>query len=396
MQEHVRHKTPHLTPASPPRARPTAPVALPLLLPPVLLLLGAACGSPCVTEAPLDYTRAEHWLCAPGQGECARSSVVHDVDPDGQPFGTHLVRPAPDPQLACFVVYPTLDLRLGVGLHHQTRQVDGPERWLLAAPRLLNTACEIHAPVYRQVTIGTYLGDDRPRKSRCFDAAYDDVDAAFDTFLDRIGDRPFALFGHSQGGQHLSRLLRERVDTDPDLRDRLVVAWPLGWALGTAVDTPTGGSFTDVPVCEGPDQTGCALGFRSFLDDQELPSTGRFAEGDRQVCAHPDATAPADDWAPMSAFVTRHDDPDLRRRPSLHRPGPHDLVSWATPAEARCRGSQSERALAVRWSTGEPPFRVPALPFLSQNGTHIHDVGLGIVDIAQDLQRRLDAWSTSR
>ena len=42
--------------------------------------------------------------------------------------------------------------------------------------------------------------------------AYGDVEAAFDTFLRRIGpERGFVLIGHSQGTFHLQRLIRRCI-----------------------------------------------------------------------------------------------------------------------------------------------------------------------------------------
>ena len=92
------------------------------------------------------------------------------------------------------------------------------------------SVCRLWAPLYRQVTIGYYLGGQVQRA--LFDLAFDDVEAAFDRFLSELDpERRFLLLGHSQGAGHLERLLVERFDDDDALRARMVATFLLGGAL---------------------------------------------------------------------------------------------------------------------------------------------------------------------
>ena len=55
------------------------------------------------------------------------------------------------------------------------------------------------------------------------DQAYEDVLAAFDYFLANFNDgRPIIIASHSQGTVHGARLLADRFDNNPNLRNQLV------------------------------------------------------------------------------------------------------------------------------------------------------------------------------
>lgn len=72
-----------------------------------------------------------------------------------------------------------------------------------------------------------------------FDLAYRDVKAAFLNFRQRQAGRRrgFILAGHSQGSQHLIRLLKEELDTDTEeaaaLRSDMVFAYLIGCEVVT-------------------------------------------------------------------------------------------------------------------------------------------------------------------
>ena len=111
-----------------------------------------------------------------------------------------------------------------------------------------NGCCRVYAPRYRQANGNAYVFPDADG-ARARDVAFADVDAAFDEFLARIGDRPFLVVGHSQGAVLAGRLLRDRI-AGTALQARMVVAYLPGAPL-SAVDVG------DIPVCETPTQTGC-------------------------------------------------------------------------------------------------------------------------------------------
>jgi hypothetical protein len=61
------------------------------------------------------------------------------------------------------------------------------------------------------------------------DLAYQDVEAAFDYYLQYFNKgRPFIVVRHSQGTTHTLRLLEEKIDNTPLYR-QLVAAYVVGY-----------------------------------------------------------------------------------------------------------------------------------------------------------------------
>jgi hypothetical protein len=350
-----------------------------------------ACGSTCEVEGPLDYVDDASWLCRPGVDRaCPPGRRVVSVSPDGSSRERRLETPA-EPGLACFGVYPTLDLRLGQGLHHRTDRVDEPEDWARTQAIWLSEVCDLWIPVYRQVRLGTYGGRPDEKEQQCFDAAYTDVQAAFDTMVAELPPTTgLVVFGHSQGGQLTSRLVRERIEPDPELLGRLVVAWPIGWAVATARGADTGGSFAAVPSCSDLDTPGCAAGFRSFLAGEQPPEGNRYVEGAEEICTNP--ARPEDPTArtPLRAFVMAPDHGMVRRPPGVGRRDDL-LLEWPDAFAARC--TRSPARLEVEWRRpDDPPLRLSAAALTGFNGTHILDLNLGMSDVVADVRRRAERW----
>ena len=176
-----------------------------------------------------DYADAAAWACRPDvDGDaCDLDLTAVEVLADGS---TQLVDhvAASEPAIDCFYVYPTVDLRVRAGLHQDLSDDDKPRKTAGIQAARFSEVCRVYAPLYRQVTVGTYVAREAVREA-CFDAAYADVLAAFDHYAanDNQG-RGFVLIGHSQGAQIVSRLLRERVEGDAELHGRLVAALPIG------------------------------------------------------------------------------------------------------------------------------------------------------------------------
>ncbi|MBT8452448.1 MAG: DUF3089 domain-containing protein [Deltaproteobacteria bacterium] len=73
----------------------------------------------------------------------------------------------------------------------------------------------MYAPLYRQMTLGTYYGDEPWEASPFFETAYEDIVDAFDHYMrNHNRGRDFVLIGHSQGAHLLTRLLEERFESD--------------------------------------------------------------------------------------------------------------------------------------------------------------------------------------
>lgn len=96
----------------------------------------------------------------------------------------------------------------------------------------------VSAPAYRNATLWAYFS---PCCGGCrntaFERAYRDLERAFEDFLAALpAGMPFILAGHSQGADHMVRLLQRRFESGaPDaaeLRRRLVAAYLAGCQVG--------------------------------------------------------------------------------------------------------------------------------------------------------------------
>jgi hypothetical protein len=127
-----------------------------------------------------------------------------------------------------------------------------------------NVAGPVYAPYYRQAAYQVYNVAPNTTTVNAYDLAYNDVRTAFEQFLVDIGpDVPFVLASHSQGTDHLERLIRNEFDKE--LQDRLVIAYLVG--MPVLNDLP-------IPICEDPMQTGCFVSWRTFHKSVEPTSNG--------------------------------------------------------------------------------------------------------------------------
>ncbi|WP_260583753.1 DUF3089 domain-containing protein [Sphingopyxis sp. PET50] len=155
-------------------------------------------------------------------------------------------------------------------------------------------AGEVWAPRYRQATLGAFLAEDRVTAGKAIDAAYRDVEQAFDAFVEGIpANKPIILAGHSQGALHLTTLLKNRIAGTP-LAKRIVGAYVIGWPI--SVDTDLAG--LGLPACATPEQKGCIISWASFAEpadpsmvldayDGTVGFDGRPRAGTRMLCTNP-------------------------------------------------------------------------------------------------------------
>jgi hypothetical protein len=117
-----------------------------------------------------------------------------------------------------------------------------------------------------------------PPSINAFDLAYSDIRKAFIYFLDNCNEnRPIIIASHSQGSLHAIRLLQEFFDGTP-LQKRLVCAYVVGYRIKKD-------AFKNIPVGESADQTGCFVGWRTYVKG-EIPN-GIKAENGNSVCVNP-------------------------------------------------------------------------------------------------------------
>ena len=289
--------------------------------------------------------------------------------------------PEAKPKAAVFFIHPTSY----IGRDHWNAALDDAETNARAAIFLrgqasaFNAAGDIWSPRYRQATFGAFLTSVADSE-QALQLAYGDVAAAFDSFLRQIGPKtPIILAGHSQGALHLTRLLRDRVATDPALRRRIVAAYVVGWPVSRTTDLPRLG----LPECARADQAGCLLSWQSFAEpadpslvvdtyDRTIGFDGRSRKDTPMVCTNPltgtpDATAPA--GANLGTLYPAAD------------------LATATITPGRVPAACGLRGLLM---IGTPP-EVGAY-VLPGNNYHVYDYSLFWANVRADAARRLQGF----
>jgi hypothetical protein len=379
------------------------------LLPPRLVLGMLACAcllagcdvrrrcTPTGSGSAPDYADKASWACRPDvSGDaCDGDLTAVEVLPNGR---TQLVphQPAAAPKIDCFYVYPTVDLSPLPGLHGDIADKAAPYQTIGIQAARLSEVCRVFAPLYRQVTIGTYLSGAEER-SLCFDVAYDDVRRAFEQYLQHDNQgRGFVIYGHSQGGQITSRLLRERIETDPALRARLVAALPIGWSLGTDAAGSTGGSFKTTPLCKTQAELGCVLGYRTYAAGNPFPTeSADYREGALSVCTLPP------DPAQTQAVLSRSYFPSNLESGGSFPAGiasQAPYVLYRRMYKARCVSQGDMKALEISLAA-EPgdarsnPLDFSSLLLRSETGTHVFDIQLTEGDLITAIAAKAAAYA---
>lgn len=246
------------------------------------------------TGAPLEgYDDPALWLCHPDKStnddQCRGNDLrATEILADGS---TEIVEHqiAEDPAYDCFYVYPTVDIRLMPGQTESFDDITQELDPLLSQAARFTAQCRVFAPLYHQVTIGTFAS---PMAEELLDAAYQDVAAAFESYRAlHLGDRPFVIMGHSQGTYMTTRLLQEVIEPNDALRSRLVVALLLGGSVSVPDGQDRGGTFSALPLCTSAEQTSCVLAYRTYAAELPPDPGGQSADGpDRHVaCTDPAA-----------------------------------------------------------------------------------------------------------
>jgi hypothetical protein len=351
------------------------------------MLCLAACGGakskPHLASQPRDRWGTV-WLCRPDlvSDPCASDLTATVVAPSG---ATRVVRdrPARDPAVDCFYVYPTIS---GQATVNANRAIGLRELTVaFAQASRFSQVCRVFAPVYRQVTLSAL---EHPARITRADAlvAYDSVRSAFRDYLAHYNNgRGIVFIGHSQGATILTQLLRQEVDRTPSLRSRLVSAVLLGGNVTVRKGRSTGGDFNHIPACSSAHQVGCVVAYSSFTTKPprhsqfgrttsdagvRLLAPARPSRGLRIMCVNP--AAPAGGAAPLDPYV-----PALALR---FLPGRHKLhvrtpwVSFPGEYSARCESSGDATWLQVTHVGGHA-----RQPLLTKTGNAT--LGLHILDL---------------
>jgi Protein of unknown function (DUF3089) len=364
------------------RARASAAVAA---LVAALALVGAlAAGASAKTT----------WLCRPGQANnpcLSREEATIELG-NGTSFVEH-ARPAKDPPIDCFYVYPTVS---GQTTRNATVAVE-PEETQIAIDQAsrLSQVCKVYAPVYPQLTIAALnRGEFTPEGVA---EAYIGVATAFAEYMALYNHgRGVVLVGHSQGAGMLIRLIREQIDPVPALRRQLVSAVLLGGNVTVPDGGTVGGSFANIPACSSVIATGCVVAYSSF--EQQPPPGALFGRsespltalggspsgpGYEVLCVNPTVLAQAAGaTGPLLSYTSTTPFPGPLGAVVQVPKAPTPWVGTPDEYSARC-----ERAAGANWlqvTPAGPPGdpREPVLETLGPLwGTHLADVNLALGNI---------------
>lgn len=167
-----------------------------------------------LTLSDTDYSSAENWLSFGGD-------VKRDVD--------------------VFVIYPTVAMSMEDADRPYVRldspiMLEAASGWLMANEGIVAEYANIYAPLYRQLNVAELgsLNSDT-FESYTNSTPREDVFAAFDYYLTNVnkGERPFILFGHSQGAQLVAELATTFLGNEKYCQNNknLIIAYVIGTSV---------------------------------------------------------------------------------------------------------------------------------------------------------------------
>ncbi len=356
-------------------------------------LLGACTHQTSAVTPAQEASRAPvSWLCRPGQSPNPCRTANLDATELHQDASRALVphRAAEQTGVDCFYVYPTVDLDLTPANHQDLRNVKNMLRATEAQAARFGEVCDLWVPLYRQVTLGTYL---QPRDvlEDGLRVAFTDVERAFGDYLAHAdGSRKIVLLGHSQGGEMVLRLLRRFFDDDEGMRARLLLAF----AIGAEIDD---GSLKNVRACSHALETKCLVAFRTHAAGEAV-EPDRFAPpaGRKTVCVNPaslDLGADPGDRAPLSrTYFTLW--PEVRHLLKGVKEVKSPFVLLRSYYSARCM--EGPRGYAYLEATSPPATRELESPVdfrdkrlrMGKLGLHLLDLQLPQGDLIDMVARR--------
>lgn len=335
------------------------------------------------------YRDAAKWLCLPGRADtCQRDLTATEIRADGTRaiLAQSVATNAP---VDCFYVYPTVDTRLLVATNHDDfSDVKAMEAATMAQAALFGQVCSLYVPLYRQVTLGTYLRSDKQREEGLLVAFSDVADAFLHYMANYNHGRKIVLLGHSQGAEMVKRLLVRFFDDDPAMRERLVVAMPIGGDFVAPEGRTTGGTFHNLPFCTRDDELGCVVAYRSRREDTQVSSIEPIPAGQRAICVNPGNVADQGERAPLRAFFPRSK--QLRGIEGITTP----YVFYRDLYTARCvDGPKGKRALEVSEVDAPGGLRTSPIDLSTwiwgtKLGTHIVDLQFPQGDLIEMVRKR--------
>ena len=157
---------------------------------------------------------------------------------------------------AVFYIHPTgyFGKTWNATIDKNTPHFERTQGMLAGQASAFNLSCDIYAPEYRQATFFSFF-DETGDGQKALARAYDDVENAFFTFLELIGDRPFFIASHSQGTLHGQQLISKHID-GTNLYKRMIAAYLIGYPI---LKRDIGQLFKQIDICKSPEQINCVI-----------------------------------------------------------------------------------------------------------------------------------------
>ena len=339
-------------------------------------------------DGPLDYSGDDTWLCKPGMvdNQCFVNSLDSTkVLPDtSTEIETHTGSEEHD--YDCFYVYPTVDLFGPIGNHTDFSDISLELDPLRSHVARFNYSCRIFAPLYRQITLGTF---GTPEADQYLEIAYRDVEAAWQEYMDNHNEgRNFVIMGHSQGTYMTTRLVQERIDPSPELRARLIAALLIGGRVLVPEGEAVGGSFQNIPLCTSAEETGCVIAFRTYAEGYAPTnhSNATNEEGMDQACTNPAALGGGEAYFSRAYFLNVPNQALFRVSPNPGYSTPFSLYEDFYAGEC-IKDADNASYLEIRIRPGPGDLRTNRIRFShpalapSFLGTHILDWSFPLGDL---------------
>lgn len=208
-----------------------------------------------------DYTEEDSWFSAPAYGEGEAIANVFYIAP------------------TCIWDWEnsTGGLCHFMDISNEGQRKLVTDNSLFLASMLLGKDCDFYAPFYRQLTMDTWMEDEKTISER-FSYAMDDIYDAFEYFIENInGDRPFVIAGHSQGAKCVIELLKNSFDSRT--YGKLVAAYVFGYPISQ--EEADGYPF--LKPAQGSSDTGVTIAFNSISKPE---AASAMFEGNA-VCINP-------------------------------------------------------------------------------------------------------------
>jgi hypothetical protein len=362
------------------------------------LLLIAIVALVCVSALPSSASAKTHWLCKPGKADnpCDVSLNTTLLSPTGKKLGIQHIKAPRHPKFDCFYVYPTVsDQKTATANFHIDPELRSIALYQAAR---YSSDCRVYAPVYRQNTLASLLGQVKPTPEEAA-RIYTDVRDAWRDYVQHYNHgRGVVLIGHSQGSFLLRQLVAKEIDSKPRARKRLISAVLLGGNVLVKKGSDVGGDFKHVPACRARSQTGCVIAFSTF--GETPPANAIFgrtnAPGKEVLCTNPAALGggsakitpiqPREPFAPGTTIAAAIGLTGV--------PEPKVSTEWgASPNAYRAHCSTgSANALIISPLRGAPVFHFS--PDASW-GLHLVDANIALENLVELVRHQAAVWRSA-